>query len=382
MPALKFLYPLVKGVFLAALVLQFVGCSSNNDASMNTNSNSSTGQVSLLLKDKPSEDFDQINITVNAWYLLGDGNPVVLSDAPETFNLLDFRNSFDVVVGAVDVPVGTYSKIRLDVAQVALVKLDLNGNVIQTEYPKLPSGKIDFVFNGNVVVAPNSSLVLKIDLEADNSIEYHATGNDKYIFRPVVKIEVVANADDALIRLSGVVLDKHAAPGPDTFALCITGAVTVTPDCTSISVGASTTFLDQDMLPADYVTLSNGDEVLLFGLFDSSNGDVDAISVLQQSYDADNSARRVGLRVNFTGPVVAEKAPLVTIHNSMHVPANMALDSDLTNARIANHKGVILGEAAVDAGVNAEVFGILQPDNNAPTEIRAGFVILNQPVIP
>lgn len=341
-----------------------------------------TGQVSLLLKDKPSEDFDQINITVNAWYLLGDGDPVVLSDTVETFNLLDLQNSYNVAVGAVDVPVGSYSKIRLDVSQVELVKLDVNGNVIQTEYPKLPSGKIDFVFSGNVVVAPNSTLVLKIDMDADNSIEYHATGNDKYIFRPVVKIEVVANAADAVIRLSGVVLDKHAAPDPDTFALCRPGAVIVTPDCTSISVGASTTFLNQDMLPADYIALSNGDEVLLFGLFDSSTGDVDAIRVLQQSYDADNNARLIGLRVNFTGPVVADNAPLVTIHDSMHVPANMALDSDLTNALISNHKGVILGETAVDAGIGAEVFGILQPDNVAPTEIRAGFVILNQPPTP
>jgi len=379
MQAHKFLYPLVAGLFLAASLLQLDGCSSGSDVFTNANANPDTGQVSLLLKDKPSEDFDQINITVNSWQLLGDGDPVVLSDTVETFNLLDFRNSFDVVVGALDVPVGSYSKIRLDVAQVELVKLDVDGNVVRTESPKLPSGKIDFVFSGTVVVAPNSTLVLKIDMDADNSIEYHATGNDKYIFRPVVKIEVRSDAADAVIRLSGVVLAKQAAPddSADTFALCGPGAVSVTPDCTAIAVGATTTFLDGDMLPDDYAALVDGDEVMVFGLFDPGSGGVDAIRILHQSQDTDGYARLLALRVDFSGPVVADSAPLVTTHDSVHVPAGMALDSDLANALVANHKGVILGDAAVDAGVGAEVFGILLPDNTAPVAIRAGFVILN-----
>jgi hypothetical protein len=389
MQVIKSLFQFIVGAFLAASLLQFAGCSSTNDAATsagnsaaaNNTNTATTGQVSLLLTDKPSEDFDQINITVNSWQLLGDGNPVVLSDTVATFNLLDLRNSFDVVVGAVDVPVGTYSKIRLDVAKVELVKLE-NGVVTQTEVAKLPSGKIDFVFSGNVVVAPNSTLTLKIDMDADNSIQYHATGNDKYIFRPVVKIDVVADAADALIRLSGVVFDKQATPDPERFTLCNAGAISVTPDCTSIHVETTTTFLDQDMLPADYVAFSNGDEVMLFGRFDSYTGAVDAIRVLQQSYDTDNNARLLALMVNFTGPVVAGKAPLVTTTDSLHVPASMALDSDLTNALIANQQGVILGDTAIDAGVGAKVFGILQPNNAAPTEIRAGFVILNPLVTP
>jgi hypothetical protein len=382
MQILKSLFHMIAGVFLAVSLLQFAGCSSTSDTAAGNTNSATTGQVSLLLTDKPSEDFDQINITVNSWQLLGAGDPVVLSDTVETFNLLDLRNSFDVVVGAVDVPVGTYSKIRLDVAQVELVKFDVNGNVSQTEYPKLPSGKIDFVFSGDVVVAPNSTLTLKIDMQADNSIEYHATGNDKYIFRPVVKIDIVTDAADAVIRLSGVVFDKQATPDPETFTLCNTGAVSVTPDCTSIKVENTTTFLDQDMLPADYAAVGNGDEVMLFGLFDSSTGGVDAIRVLQQSYDVDNNARLLMLRADFGGTVVAGMAPLVTTSDSLHVPAGSALNADLTNALIANQQGAILGDTAVDAGVGAEVYGILQPDNTAPTEIRAGFVLINPPVTP
>ena len=356
------------------------GCS--GDAVPYDGGAATTGQVSLLLKDKPSEDFDEINITVNSWQLLGDGAPVVLSDTVETFDLLDLRNAFDVVVGAVDVPVGSYSKIRLDVAQVELVDLDVDGNVIATQYPKLPSGKIDFVIGGDIVVAPNSTLVLKIDMDADNSIEYHATGNDKYIFRPVVKIEVVADAADAVIRLSGIVFDKQAAPDPETFALCATGAVEVTPDCASIHVDSGTAFLDADMAPADYAALNGGDEVMLFGLFDATSGAVDAISVLQQSYDTDGNARLIALMADFSGPVVAGNAPLVTTADSIHVPAGTVLDADLANALITDLQGVIHDETVIDAGVGAEVFGVLLPDNTAPVSIRAGFVILTEPATP
>jgi Domain of unknown function (DUF4382) len=341
-----------------------------------------TGQVTLLLKDKPSEDFDQINITVNSWQLLGNGAPVVLSDSVETFNLLDLRNSFDVVVGAVDVPVGTYTKIRLDVARIELIKLDVDGNVVQTEIPKLPSGKIDFVFSGPVVIAPNSTLVLKIDMDADNSIQFHATGTDKYIFRPVVKIDIVADAADALIRLNGIVFDKQSAPDPESFAVCNVGALLLTSDCARIHVDSGTSLLDADMLPSDYTALNNGDEIMLFGLFDASSGEVDAIRVLQQSRDTNGDTRLLALRADFSGPVVANSAPLVTTSDSIHVPLGMVLDSDLTNALISNPQGANLDKTAIDAGVGAEVFGVLLPDTIAPTAIRAGFVILSPPLAP
>lgn len=371
-------------VFLFVLALNSVllaGCSS--DDAQTTSASATTGRVSLLLTDKPTDDFDQINITVNSWQLLGDGAPVLLSDTVETINLLDLRNSFDVVVGAIDVPIGSYSKIRLDVAQIELVKLDVDGNIIPPiELPKLPSGKIDLVFSGNIVVAANSTLVLKIDMDADNSIQYHATGNDKYIFRPVVRIDVVSDSADAVIRLGGVVFDKQVAPATEMFVLCRADAVVVTDDCTRVNVNNSTTFLDGDMLPGDYSALGNGDRVLLFGLLDPGTGRVDAIRVLHQSYDADNLPRLISLMSEFGGPVVADRAPLVTSGNSIHVPAGTSLDTDLANTLIVNQQGVILGDTAVDAGVGAEVFGILLPDNTAPVAIRAGFVILNEPVLP
>lgn len=382
---------IVAGVFMAALLLQIAACSSSNETSAVSAQTSDTagesntaitGQVSLLLTDKPTEDFDEINITVNSWSLLGDGDPVLLSDAVETFNLLDLRNSYDLVVGAVEVPVGSYSKIRLDVELVELVDRDVDGNVIATEYPKLPSGKIDFVFSGDIVVAPDSRLVLKIDMEADNSIHYHATGNDKYIFRPVVRIEVESDAADAVIRLSGVVFDKQPAPGAQMFVLCAAGSVVVTNDCASISIKIGTTFLGSDMLPGNYTALSDGDEVLLFGLFNPNTGGIDAIRVLRQSYDGDNKVNLISLMADFGGAVAAGRAPLLTTSDSIHVPAGTALDADLINAQIANQQGMILNASAVDAGVGAEVFGILRPDNASPVELRAGFVILDEPATP
>ncbi len=74
---------------------------------------------------------------------------------------------------SVDVPTGTYTKLRFDVTGIVMVKLDANSNVIQQEYPKLPSEKIDMLAQDGFIVGPGSDLIIRLDMSTAESIKYH-----------------------------------------------------------------------------------------------------------------------------------------------------------------------------------------------------------------
>ena len=234
-----------------------------------------TGSVALLLTDAPADEFDNIMVTVEKAELLSDDGRVTVMDETKTFDLLELT---DARVFAIrnDVPAGTYSKIRLTLSRLELIKRDDDGNIIETYEPKLPgNGKLDLVPEEDFTVVPDGSLVIQIDMDASKSIHIvSAGGGTKYQFRPVVFVDIIGEpVQGNLVRLHGVIRDIDAEDGE--FELC-TDEIDVNYEdddqreydgCIEVAVEEDTAIFDEGGLPTDFGDLVEGDEATVYGKF-------------------------------------------------------------------------------------------------------------------
>lgn len=351
--------------FLLLSTVAILACSQ-----LDSNNGSGTGSVHLLLTDGPTADFDQVNVSVDSIQLIGNGPGIYLLTEPLRFNLLDLRNASTMLAVNDAVPVGTYSKLRLDVSGIELVKLNNDGSVAETITPVLPSGRIDLNAQSPFTVAPGGDLVVQLDIDANASIEITTTGNDKYIFRPQVFVDVVSDATSSLIRLSGTALDVQ----PESFQLCRQAALVVDKYCTLVSVNLDSTVMTGDITPSDYSNVVEGDSVLVFGHLDGSAKHVDAVRVFDDttvlpSFAGVFTSDAVLDSIDFE---ISKDAPGVTIGDTLPV-------TPLTLPVVYDSNGTPLDVAAVANGATAEVIGVLQPDAVTPTSIRPGLIIIEVP---
>ncbi|MBI5451037.1 MAG: DUF4382 domain-containing protein [Gammaproteobacteria bacterium] len=204
-------------VLMVALLL--AGCGGGQGSAQNAG----VGRVALLVTDAPSDQFDQINVTVTGIELIGGRGRVNVYADPsgvgKTFDLLALSSNSDLFSFAGGVPSGVYSKIRLEVKNIDLVGHDSMGN-ITTVHPKLPSGKIDLVPHGRFEVVPDQTMYVQLDFDARKAIHIVQAGNsNQYIFRPVIFVDVLGvNYPGRLVHVSGTVgvIDDQAR----TFTLC------------------------------------------------------------------------------------------------------------------------------------------------------------------
>ena len=232
-------------------------CSSSTDSA-----DSGTGRVSLLLTDAPTTDFDQVNVTLESISFLCDGDDtddevngldddtddqscheVVLFEETRVINLLALQN-FSELLSTTTIPAGEYSKIRLHVSRVELVWLGTDGEVDRSEDAKLSSNKIDLNPRGSFNVIDGSHLIIQLDMDAEKSIHAVEAGNStKYIFRPVVFVDIQGEADLKLVILNGRVFEKT-----DTgFQLCKVEDIEVNEECSAISTSANTVVQDDSI---------------------------------------------------------------------------------------------------------------------------------------
>ncbi len=190
----------------------------------------STGSVTVLMTDAPTDDFSEILLTVIKVELFSDNGKVTIFEGHEVIDLLELENVSEIFAVDPDVPAGCYSKIRMTLEDLELVRKDEDGNVIETAHPHIPgNGKLDLNFRGVVCVEANSALIVEIDMDAKNAIHVVGTGSGKYQFRPVVFVNVVDEEfSGKLVRLSGSI--ENLSVDYDQFDLCGTHAVNLRDD--------------------------------------------------------------------------------------------------------------------------------------------------------
>jgi len=241
-----------------------------------------TGNVALLMTDGPTDDFDEINITVTQAELFCDSGHITIYEGEKTFNLLNLADHGKIFAAGEGIPAGYCSKIRLTLTEIELVKKDDMGNILEQEYPKLPgNGKLDLVPRGTFYIAPGETIVIQIDMDAEKSIHVVGTGSGKYQFRPVVFVDILDGSFlGKYIRVHGTIGDIDV--DSQEFELCKDSVQPMPVEqsssdssddyedsdydgCIEVSVVDATTIFDEAGKPTTFDQLVTGNEATVYG---------------------------------------------------------------------------------------------------------------------
>lgn len=167
----------------------------NNPPAPPSGDSGATGTVGIIITDAPMDRFERILLDVNEIELIGNGAPVTVLDEPVTVDLKQLETSGELL-SLEEVRAGLYTKIRLQIDKITMIDVDDNGNELERVYPRIPAnGKVDLNPRGPFSVVDGETLLLQIDIDANKSIKYHATGTGEWRFRPVVFVDI-GDADD------------------------------------------------------------------------------------------------------------------------------------------------------------------------------------------
>ncbi len=162
------------GAFIVGIVLIGVSCSTT-----------SQGNFQIYMKDAPAE-YDKIlvNITQITVHKTG-GAAFLVSQTSRTIDLVQLKGRQEFIAERHLDP-GKYTEIRLITSSGQVV---IGGDTYDME---IPSTEIKIPSQFEVLTDQATKIVL--DFDADASIEVHPTGggSDKYILRPVIKVDSIA----------------------------------------------------------------------------------------------------------------------------------------------------------------------------------------------
>ena len=253
--------------FAASVFLAACGGSSDS-APVVEAPTATTGTFGLLITDKPSDDFAEINLDVTKAVLIGgdDAQQVLFEVAdgadPKRINLLDLSN-FNEPIAFNEVAVGTYTKLRLFIDNLQLVPH--GSDAVPISIDNLPAnGKIDLLDQDGFDVLPGATSLAEVDIDADKSIKLTSAGNrGKYNFRPVVKMQFSNDgALEKLTRVEGFVSDPLDPAG--SFSLCATETAD---NCVDVMTGIDTSFFDIDGLPTAFTGVALDSPVVVIGRY-------------------------------------------------------------------------------------------------------------------
>lgn len=385
-------FQIIKLIFAAFIFSVLAACSSGTDTSTTT-ATPGTGRVSLLITDGPTTDFDQINVTVESISFLceddddiADGEEeinalddddddsckeVILFEETRVINLLALQN-YSEMLSTTSIPAGTYSKIRLHVSQVELVRFDINGDVIFSEYAKLSSNKIDLNPRDSFDIVDGSYLIVELDIDAEKSILVVETGNGKYIFRPVIFVNILGEQELKLVILE----DRKVLASDTGFQLCEAEDVEVNDECLALLTSDNTVVQDDQInlvVPPDGV--AEYDIVTVLGKV--GYGGIDALHIVISADEAEpqNLALFAG---KATSPVAVDDSFGMETDddaNNVVAPGTMLTATLAASARVFDKFGTVVSSDNIKDGSDVDVFGLANPDLIAPETVKAAFVI-------
>lgn len=105
--------------------------------------------------------------------------PIVLTQHPQTFDLLTLTGGATALLASEEVPAGFYQRIRLEISSARLTYTDGT-----TTDLKIESNKVDVPIPFQVKAGDGATIVL--DFDAAASVQVNQTANDQLILRPVV----------------------------------------------------------------------------------------------------------------------------------------------------------------------------------------------------
>jgi len=176
-----------------------------------TGSDPATGTLTVRLTDAPSPELQSAVVWVSSVYLIGGtdeaGPRITITDTPAEYDLMELTNGVTAHLGSADLPVGSYTQMRLvvDSAKVTLKAGTTFSDGSNTRSLTVPSGQqtgIKVNFSGPVEVRVGET-ILVVDFDVLRS--FHSTGPPSnpngMMFKPVLH----ATAQDVAASISGTV---------------------------------------------------------------------------------------------------------------------------------------------------------------------------------
>ncbi len=369
--------------FLGLLGLA-IGCGDSGGGS--SSASTGTGRVALALTDGPTDEFSQVLVTVLRIDLLpgeDDSNRETIFEGRETFDLLALENVVEPFAIAEDVPAGTYSKLRMRIAEIELIRVLADGST-ESVFPRLPGGeRIDLNPRGGFEVRPGETLAVQLDVDARRSIQIVGTGNGRYQFRPQVFVDVM-NVDrvSRLVSVEGVIDEIDDASEPYRLRVCEIAVEyrdrTTQSDehCLPVFVDEDTSIFDDSGLSVVRDDLRVGDRVAVLGRYaedEQSRFAIDAEVIELGGSDA---------FLTLTGVVtscfcVPTETIVVELDPGQGFAEGTVLDVSLTEGtRIFNRAGEELAPEDIEEFDRVEVDGVLFLSNGEPDELRAAILFV------
>jgi len=353
-----------------------------------------TGKVALLLTDAPTDAFCQILATVRRVDLLGPGSPTTVFTGPVTVDLLRLRNYTDFFAIDAEVPIGTYSKVRLTLDDLALVECDAAGipePAAGWEHPRLPgNGKLDLNPRGSFQVIGGETLLIRLDMDMNKSLHLHQTGNGRWQFRPVIFCDIRPD-HDKLVRVFGAARNINGM----RFELCPLrpiaapsgGSTTPGAECLDVFTDGNTGIFNQSGARVGLDAVANGDLLTAIGfisLFDDADSDtrmddlrLDAAVV--ELGDRGTFKRLLGRVVSAPGNndlFVFDSTPFDSAANAIDVRLQ-------TGTRIfAIGTTVELTSAALQPGAIGQVDGVFTVPATSGEPLKSALIVLEQNTTP
>ena len=366
-----------------------------------TTGGSTTGDVAVMFTDGPTSAFCRILATVERIDLLGPSGSTNVFTGPVTVDLLRLRNYTDLFSARTNVPIGTYSKVRLTLSDLALVQCDSAGNpepASSWEHPHLPgNGKLDLNPRSTFEVVGGETLMIRLDMDMGKSLFLHQTGNGKWQFRPVIFCDTIRPARDKLVRVFGAAGIVNGMQ----FQLCPlrpaastdSGSTKPAPgtECLTVYTDGKTGTFDQAGNPVGSSAIATGDLLTAIGflsLYDNADSDtlrnnlrLDAAVV--ELGNRDTFKRIVGQVVSAPGNndlFVFEPTLVPTPLNSTAPTIDVRLQSGTRIFALGSNQE--LTAVALQPGTFGQVDGVFTDPANSVDPLKSSLIVLAQNTTP
>jgi hypothetical protein len=199
----KILFPLA--LLLTGFVV-FESCKKNNGQA----------KLAVYLTDDPA-DYAEVNIDIKEVLVnVGDNGQDSWKSIPITpgvYNLLDFRNGLDVLLGTIELPAGKASQMRMVLGPNNTL-VDSSGKTFDLKTPSAQQSGLKFNLN-NVTLTEGITYKVWIDFDAGRSV-VKAGNSGNYNLKPVIRTYTEALSG----AIKGIILPTSA----DAWVYAIRGA--------------------------------------------------------------------------------------------------------------------------------------------------------------
>jgi hypothetical protein len=283
------MHKVIYAVMLVTASMLLASCGGGGGGPQAGGVQATTATVGLIITDLSSEDYDHAWATITSVELIdGAGIHQQIFSGEEKVDLLSLRNNLHMFAVNDKVKPGSYSKIRLQVSKLLLVKNNADGSTNEVDVALVANGKIDLNPKGPFEIAAGDVKFASFDWDIATSLKFTTISKGKLSMRPVIFVNVGKSPSfkEGLVRMHGTV--NVVAWDLSTIRVCsMLTASSSTPKkmlddiCVDVLVTPKTGVFGADGKPLTIGAMYKGKPITVLGLLRSTqNGDPSPIPLV------------------------------------------------------------------------------------------------------